>query len=252
MTRSLLVLLALLFASPVVAQSAINAATNTSTNDAINADRPGIADSSVVVGRGTFQVETGVERDHQRSDGVDQQSLSTPTLLRYGLTSALELRLEGAGYQKVRTCDSASCDTSTGWAPVSIGAKYHFRDHSSLGVIARAFVIHSDHATGDVRLAADLDLTEKWSLNPNLGAAREDDHGRLVTKALEALTLQYNLTSAANVFVDGGLDGSNLLLDAGGAWVIGKDTQLDLSVGWGAHGNAVPNVFWSAGISRRF
>jgi len=39
--------------------------------------------------------------------------------------------------------------------------------------------------------------------------------------------------------------------DAGAAWVIGRDTQLDASIGWGAHGDA-PNMFWSVGVSRRF
>ena len=33
--------------------------------------------------------------------------------------------------------------------------------------------------------------------------------------------------------------------------IIGSNTQLDISFGWGARGTTPPNVFWSAGISRR-
>src|SRR3954469_3512670 len=46
--------------------------------DLINADRPGIADSSGVVGPGIFQIEAGLERDHDSAD----RSIATPLLLR--------------------------------------------------------------------------------------------------------------------------------------------------------------------------
>src|SRR5436305_12746061 len=62
--------------------------------DLINADRPGIADSSGVVGPGIFQIEAGLERDH---DGADR-SIATPLLLRYGVSKEFEMRVEGNGY----------------------------------------------------------------------------------------------------------------------------------------------------------
>src|ERR1700760_1618907 len=95
--------------------------------DLINPDRPGIADGSAVVGRGLFQIEAGLERDH----GSDGRSLSTPLLFRYGVSKALELRVEGDGY--------IHAGGANGFAPLSIGAKYHFADSPSLGVIARVF-----------------------------------------------------------------------------------------------------------------
>src|SRR5260370_325697 len=137
--------------------------------DLINPDRPGIADGSAVIGRGISQIEAGLERDH----GSDGRSLSTPQLLRYGLSKAFELRVEGNGY--------IHASGANGFAPLSIGAKYHFNDAPSLGVIARFFVPSGTGAqrshvtTGDVRLAADINLGEKWSLNPNVGIASQDD-----------------------------------------------------------------------------
>jgi hypothetical protein len=185
--------------------------------DLINPDRPGIADGSQTVGRAKFQLETGIDREHGEN--------AFPTLLRYGITKNFEARVE-----------SESALTH----PL-IGFKAHFADAPSLGVIVRA----GEHHEGDVRLAADFNLGEKWSLNPNVGINR--DRG-----ALAALTVQYNLSQRANVFVDGGYDTSQLLIDAGGAWIIGRDTQLDASATWGARGRGVPNVVYSAGISRRF
>lgn len=219
----------------------------------INSDRPGLADSSAVVGAQVWQIEAGLERDH----AADGRSLSTPLLLRYGATKALEFRIEGDGY--------IHSDSGNGFAPLSIGAKYHFSDAPSLGVIARVFVPSGTGAqrsrttNGDLRLAADIDLSEKWSINPNIGAASQDDGDGRFTAGLAALTLQYSFSDRANVFVDGALQsperrggGTSVIADTGAAWIVGRDTQFDLSVGWGAHGSTAPNVFWSVGISRRF
>lgn len=213
--------------------------------DAISADRPGIADSSGTVGRGIFQIELGAERD----DDSGARAWSTPLLLRYGATDRLELRFETAGWERVSIGGRSTDD----FAPTSIGVKYHFHDAPSAGVIARVFT----NAAADLRLSADLDLGGDWSMNPNVGVSVEHDGGRVVA-GLAALTLGRNVTPNVNVFVDGattapvsGGGSTSVLLDTGIAWVIGRDTQLDASIGWGARGDA-PNIFWSAGISRRF
>jgi hypothetical protein len=238
-----LTVLLFLFASSAFAQDA----------DLINPDRPGIADGSSVVGRGIFQLEFGLERDHDAGG----RSIATPLLFRYGVSKDFEFRAEGNDYIRA--------DGANGFAPVSIGAKYHFADAPSLGVIARLFVpsgtgAQRSHTTnGDLRLAADINLGEKWSLNPNVGVVSQDDGDGRFTAALVALTVQYNLSDHANVFIDGAVQsperrggGASLIVDTGGAWIVGRNTQFDLSVGWGARGTTAPNVFVGAGISRRF
>jgi Putative MetA-pathway of phenol degradation len=236
------------------------AATALPAQEPINADRPGIADGSQTVGSRVFQLELGGERDHF-ADG-DVHVLTTPLLLRYGVTAPLELRVESEGYGRATAPGGFH---ASGWSPLSIGFKYHFLDKPSLGIIARYFpasgsgAFKSEHPSADLRLAADVDLNEKWSLNPNLGVSTQDDGDGRFTAALAALTLQYNVSKTFNVFVDGALQApesrggsASLLLDTGAAWVIGNDTQLDVEAGWGARGQSPPNAFIGAGISRRF
>lgn len=240
------------------------------SEDVINPDRPGIADGSQTVRRGVFQVELGVERDHQVASGADDVTLATPLLLRDGLTDVFELRVETTGYEHDTSTSGMDRNTQSGLAPISAGFKFHFLDEDqkthrpSLGVIGRVFApsgsgdLRSHETTADLRLAADLDLSDRWAINPNIGIASYVDGDRY-TAALAALTVQYNFTKKLNAFVDGGFQSAeqkegkaSLLLDTGAAWIVGSDTQLDVSVGWGARGETVPNVFWSAGVSRRF
>ena len=229
------------------------------TQEPINADRPGIADGSQTVGRGVFQAELGAERDHFAGSGV--HVLSTPLLLRYGLSAPLELRVEGDGWNRA----TGPGFRTSGWAPLSIGFKYHIVDKPSLGIIGRYFppsgsgAFKSDHPSADLRLAADVDLNEQWSLNPNVGVSTQDDGDGRFTAALAALTLQYNVTKKFNVFVDGALQSPEskggsaaIVVDTGAAWIVGNDTQLDIEAGWGARGQSPPNVFVGAGISHRF
>jgi hypothetical protein len=63
--------------------------------DLINADRPGIADGSTVVGPGTFQIESGVQAEFRRHDDSREHTLFIPTLLRFGIDSHWEVRIEG-------------------------------------------------------------------------------------------------------------------------------------------------------------
>jgi hypothetical protein len=114
------------------------------------------------------------------------------------------------------------------------------------------------HLTGDVRLAADLDLSRTLSLNPNVGIARyEGDGGRTFTAALLALTLTYLPSDRVNPFVDFGYQRpadaggpASLVLDVGLAYIIGRNVQLDVSLGTGAQGPA-PHPFFSFGVSTR-
>ncbi|HEX8478029.1 MAG TPA: transporter [Telluria sp.] len=236
--------------------------------DDINADRPGLADDSGVVGAGRLQVEAGLQREWRRSENSSERLTYVPALLRVGIDEHWEARIEGNGFSWQNQSDAAR---STGAMPVSLGVKYHVAGNGESGnpgvsVIARVFprsgagAFGTHRATGDVRLVADVALTPDWSVTPNIGVARqEDDAGRQFNTALLAGTLTYAASKQFNVFVDTGMQSreerhgrKQVLVDTGVAYVLTPDVQLDASIGRGTHGATPPRVFASAGVSVRF
>ena len=234
----------------------------------INADRPGIADGSKVVGHGRWQIEVGVQKEFRRVEGVSDHRVMAPLLLRAGIGQNWEFRLETNSYVSLHSRDGLR---EEGGAPVALGAKYQITDLTdraapSLGVIARLVPpsgsgsFRSRRTSGDLRLAADWDFAQNWSLNPNIGVGRvEDDEGRTFFARTFAATVSYNPTASLNLFVDAGLQSPEtrggraaVIVDAGIAWLLTRDVQLDFSAGKGVRGSTSPRGFVSAGISTRF
>ena len=241
--------------------------------DLINPDRPGIADGSTVIGARTFQSESGIQEEFRRSGNVREHTFFVPTLLRFGIDSHWEVRIEGNMFTRVTTFDSANAINHTsGFAPVSFGFKYHMynsnNDHQlSLGTIVRVFPawgsreFRTQHATGDIRLAADWNFapTLNLSLNPNIGVGRyEDDQGRPFTAGLFATTLNYLPNKKLNPFIDVGVQSpevkngqTSAILDSGMAFIIGHNLQIDAAFGTRVHGDTGPRPFLAFGISWR-
>jgi len=241
--------------------------------DLINADRPGIADGSTVVGPKTFQIESGIQEEYRRSGDGREHTFFVPTLLRFGVDNHWEVRVEGNTFTRVTSFDSTSTTNQvSGFAPLSLGFKYHLyeskNEHQlSLGTIVRVFPtwgseeFRTEHVTWDARLAADWNFAPglKLSLNPNIGVARsEDDQGRLFTAALFALTLNYTPTKKFNPFIDLGVQApevkngpASAILDGGVAYIIGRNLQIDAEIGTRVHGESGPRPFLACGISWR-
>jgi hypothetical protein len=241
--------------------------------DLINPDRPGIADGSAVIGAKRIQIESGVQAEFRRDGETREHTLFIPTLLRVGLGKRFEARVEGNTFTRVSEIDPLIATTHTdGFAPISVGFKFQIEEskgvrHPSLGTIVRVFPdsgtgdFHTQHATGDVRLAADWDFAPclKLSLNPNVGIGRyEDGQGKTFAAALVAVTLNYQPTKKLNPFADMGVqspeesDGaSSVIFDTGVAYIVGRNVQLDASIGTGAHGHTPPHPFVGFGISFR-
>src|SRR6185295_18770407 len=184
-------------------------------NDLIDADRPGIADGSSVVGARRVQVESGLQEEFHRRVHL----LFVPALIRLGISDRLEFRVEGNTFTETSDTDTAGVTRHvSGLAPLSFGLKYHIADseagHPSLGVIVRVFPawgtsdFHTHHVTGDLRLAADWAFAPqlKLSLNPNVGVGLyEDSHGNTFATGLFALTLNYLPSKRLNPFIDVGV-----------------------------------------------
>lgn len=240
--------------------------------DPINADRPGIADGSKVVGHGRLQVEAGFQQEFRRTARMSEHRAMAPLLVRAGIRPQWELRVETNSRVMQFSRDAAGAVVrAEGWAPVALGAKYQITGFTqatapSLGLIGRVVPasgsgsFRSRRTGGDLRLAADWDFAQGWSLNPNVGFARvEDEEGQAFFAGLLAATLGYNPTPSLNLFVDAGLQsrerrsgGGLVIVDAGVAYLITRDVQLDVSAGKGVRGNTTPRAFVSAGISARY
>lgn len=241
-------------------------------DDYINPDRPGIADGSNVVGAGRVQIETGLQHEYRKGNDGAVRALFVPTLVRLGVTSNLEARIEGNTYSLIKSADATpGAGRSEGLAPVSIGFKVHIADadgarRPSVAAIVRVFPpsgsrgFRTTRAAGDFRLAADWDFAQQWSLNPNLGIAIVDDGMQGSYRAgLLAVTLSYNPRRDFNLFIDAGLQSPEIrngktavTLDVGAAWIVGRNLQFDLSAGTRAAGTTPPRFFLAAGISQRF
>jgi hypothetical protein len=239
----------------------------------IQADRPGIADGSTVVGASRYQLEAGFQNDLLGHSHSDQQSITTPTLIRLGLSDSLELRIESNGFSNTRvSSDDQSVDKAAGYSPVSAGVKYNFipasesNSNLSLGVIGRYFPVsgsgdfRSHHSTGDIRIAVDKEISDLWSFTGNIGAAAyEDDSSREFAAALLAGTITRTLSDKLAIFGDFGFQGPEsqngggaLLVDGGVTYLLTKELQLDFSFGSGLTGVDTSNFFWSAGLSILF
>lgn len=243
-----------------------------SQEDLINPDRPGIANGSQVIGPRRFQIEAGVQTYFLGGGSSTARFLSVPTLLRFGLDKRYEIRVETLGYSALSTSDPvAGLQHAEGFGQTSIGFKRTFQassgaKHPGVGTIVRFFPasggggFETNHATYDALLCADWDFAPHLSLNPNIGfGVNEDSNGILYGNFQLASTLTYAPTTHLGFFVDFGYQApeeaggsESLIYDAGATYIVGRNVQLDVSVGTGARGRTSPHPFWSAGVSVRF
>ncbi|MBW8770835.1 MAG: transporter [Gemmatimonadetes bacterium] len=243
---------------------------DTSQCDLIDADRPGIADGSHVIGAGQLQLETGYLRERHPEENVRRRLTFVPTLLRIGLTSRVEARLEGNTFSREHLSATGGSATNTGLSPLFLGAKIVLYDPKQVGPLQVATIVRvappsgtdefrTDRVTGDVRLVADWQFAPTLSLNPNVGWAQyEGDSGARYGTAIGYLTLSWQPTSRWNPFVDVAYQSREdaggtwaAIADAGVSWLVGCDLALDLSAGQNLHGFTAPKPFVAAGISVR-
>ena len=230
------------------------------TPDLIEADRPGLAESSTVIGKGRLQIEMGFQWQPME----DANSYFFPTLFRIGLSGRVEARIEGNTFQ----WNNEHGVRESGVNPISIGAKVVLHDvvdrKPGLGVIARVFPAWASEGfepngvTGDVRVALDWNPVGHISLNPNVGVGWYEDEEHSFTTGLFALTLSYAPRPNVSWFIDAGgqapegFDGvATAVVDAGVAYIPGQNWQIDVSAGKRAVGRTSPQGFVSIGFAYR-
>jgi hypothetical protein len=231
-------------------------------DDTINPDRPNVANSSQVVGSHRVQLETGVQWDRQRDLEAHVRTLTTPTLLRIGVSDALELRLESDG----RTIEHASDPgtgvhtVSAGWADLSAGLKWHVADQDgmrpSVGLIAEVALptgsagLRGSGFRPSVELPVEWDLGHDWSLGVMPGVVRDSDFTYGVFAASVGKAFSERLHGFAEVAAPQIGHGTQAIVDAGVAWLVNRDCQLDAMVVHGTN-RQTPGLSLAFGISVR-
>ncbi|MFP6685835.1 MAG: transporter [Polyangiaceae bacterium] len=145
-------------------------------DDALVTDRPDAAEASVTVGKGRFQIETGVGYTHDERGGTTTKTFGMPTLLRYGIVDPVELRVEGEIFNVQSTTGAA---LQRGFTDMAVGAKVHVTDGGGL-VPSFGVLGHLSTPTGNetfssngweptMKLLADWELPGKFGLGTNAG-----------------------------------------------------------------------------------
>jgi len=241
--------------------------------EAIVTDRPDFVESSDVVGRGGFQIETGLSWERSNADGLKTRTRTTPTLLRVGVGDTLELRVETDGVTRSRTQDaSGATQSERGYADASIGVKWRMQEgNESQGTPGIAWLAHVDVDSGSrafrgrglrpsLRAVAEWELPQDFSVGvmPGFLVDRNDDGARFVAGIL-AVTLGKSWTPTLRSFVEvAGQQltsrkngGSVVTFDTGVAYLVTEAIQVDVSVALGLTSFA-PDAQYGVGLSIRF
>jgi hypothetical protein len=225
----------------------------------ISTDRPAIAESSVVVPKGSIQVENGI----LFTDSQGQNSFDGPeTYLRFGLLSSTELRFSVPDYY--RDLPSGTGVVS-GFGDISIGMKQQLGPTPGgfdlslivfLSLPTGAAAISSHGYDPGLQLPWSHKLSENWSAAGQFALYWPTQVARRDLTGESTFLLDRQLTKPMDAFVEYAGDfpqrgGPRHLLHFGAAYKIAPRQQLDIHYGVGLSSAAIDH-FIGIGYSFRF
>lgn len=237
----------------------------------ISADRPDFVESSEVIGKGRIQIETSFLTERERNDEERQRSLSMPTLLRVGLSEALELRIESDGRTVQHTTQQATGErtTTAGYADTAFGLLWHAADargmRPSVGVLASAELptgskrLRGEGVRPSLRVVGEWDLPGEMGLGlmPGIGVERSGETGRHTYGIFGAvLAKEFNprlrglVQLAMPQIARSRHGGTEASLGVGAAYLISNDCQIDTLFSRGLN-HRRPYASWTVGLSFR-
>lgn len=240
-------------------------------DDEIDPDRPNVTNSSDVVGKGRIQLETGLQWERQRDADAHTRTLSTPTMLRIGVSDTFELRIDSDGRTIVHASDPAGGAHSTlaGYADTSVGFKWHLLDGEgdkfSMGLIGElalptgSSALRGTGARPQLALPMEWELPGGWSLGVMPGVGQDsDDAGRRYGYGVLAAALGKELGHDWKAFAElaapqvahAAHGGTQAVFDAGLSYAVSRDCALDAMVVHGLN-DRTPDLTLAFGISVR-
>lgn len=233
----------------------------------ISPDRPDLTNSTRTVPPGVIQIETGVEYSESRiGGGESDRRFGAQLALRIGLTNALEARLGGEPFVRLR---GESDDTGPG--DLTLGLKYRFLDAGegewwpSLGLqpSVKLPVAGAPIGTGRPDFAlltlASFGLPARLDLDVNTGlvAVGQSRRNGYLLQALASASLSREILDRASTFVELAFasrddrDKRNTVdVRTGIVYLLTKDVALDLAGGTSLAGQG-PDYTLTAGVSVR-
>jgi hypothetical protein len=236
----------------------------------ISTDRPDFVESSEVVGNRVVQIETGVSLDHDSLPGGYSETFTTPTLLRVGIGSNTELRIETDGRTDRRDVEQGASKTTRGYSDIALGIKQSLHRSQGAHDPSVAALLHADFASGSaafrgvgvrpsLRVVAEWDLPANMSIGVMPGIIYDNNERHRFVNGIFAVTTGQQWTTRMHTFLeiagqqiahaqDGGCIAT---YDAGAAYLVTNDVEVDLAVSRGANDNT-PEWTLAAGLSIRF
>ena len=229
-------------------------------------DRPDFVESSDVVGKGRLQVETSVAIDRSARNGERDTTWSTPTLVRFGITDTIELRVESDGALRQRIPPSSGASmTERGYADASLGIKWHALDaHDNMPSVG--VLLHADLATGSAsfreegtrpsaRVVMEWELPNDLSLGmmPGIGYQKSNGGnvfgilGVVVGKSWSERLRSFVEVSSPHI-AGSASGGSEASLTVGAAYLVTNNVQIDTALSRGLN-SRTPELSLTFGLS---
>jgi len=213
-----------------------------SLNAQIVTDRPDQTESSLVVGKGNLQLESGVllsYSGYEENPAFGTRSFKPNNLFRYGVSENLEFRL-------LQQFESIRFDTNkiAGLNDLEIGAKYNLSKDSSKTQIALlghlilpsgTIGISNEEFGFMARVLISHPLKNGWSIGYNIGSFSTGDKS---FNLLYTLSLAKSVSDRVGFFIEpyGELldfDETILKFNAGFVYQVADHVQIDFSFGTG-------------------
>lgn len=241
-------------------------ATANPSREPLTSDRPDFTESTATMKRGEVQLEGG--DTFERVTSVKTNTIGE-LLLRVGLGSRAELRIEPGSYTTVRSSDG----DGSGWVDAALGTKLRLYEPPSEKpsiVPAVSLIVMTSVPTGSAefrqtKLQPEAKLASEWTLSDRVGLAtnvnvsrpRDDENGRY-TVFEGSVSFSFDLTPRLGAYTEvfgfapqlSGV-GHSRYGNTGFTFSLTPDYQLDLRGGMGFNG-ANPDYFVGAGLVRRW
>ena len=241
-------------------------ATANPSREPLISDRPDFTESTATMKRGEVQLEGG--DTFERTSSVKTNTIGE-LLLRIGLASRAELRLEPGSYTTVTSPDG----DASGWADAALGTKLRLyvppNENPSI-VPAVSLIVLTSVPTGslefrETKLQPEAKLASEWTLSDRIGLAtnlnvsrpRDDENGRY-TVFDWSVSFGFDLTSRLGAYTEVygfapqlAAVGHSRYGNTGFTFSLTPDYQLDLRGGMGFNG-VQPDYFVGVGLVHRW